>query len=224
MTYDPDVHHRRSIRLRSYDYRSSGAYFVTVCTNGKELILSEIVGETAQLTPMGEIVRNCLNEIPQHFLNAELDMHVIMPNHLHAILVIHPPVGATHASPSPASHNSQEAEDPRARHASPLQPGPAKQSLGAIVGSFKSACTKRINELRGTPGVTVWQRSFHEHIIRNDYELHVFATIYSTIRPGGRKTVNICQKIQTMQAMSFDSSYPKLNFALIFSYSPIDWC
>jgi putative transposase len=101
MTYDPDVHNRRSIRLRSYDYRTSGAYFVTICTAGKELVLAEIVVEKVQLTPMGGIVQKCLNEIPQHFSDAELDMFVIMPNHLHAIFVIHPPVGATHASPSP---------------------------------------------------------------------------------------------------------------------------
>jgi len=83
-------------------------------------------------------------------------------------------VGATHASPSNASPEIDIADDPRARHASPLRSGPPKRSLGAIVGSFKSACTKRINELRGTPGLAVWQRNYHERIIRNDNELHAF--------------------------------------------------
>ncbi len=168
MTFNPDIHHRNSIRLQSYDYRAAGAYFVTICSFQKEPILAGITAGEAQLTTLGNVVHECWNEIPQHFPNIELDMFVVMPNHLHAIFMIHEPVGATHASP-----DDETTDKTRARHASPLQKsGPPKRSIGAIVGSFKSSCTKRINELRDTPGLPVWQRNYHERVIRNDEELH----------------------------------------------------
>jgi len=178
VTYNPDIHHRNSVRLRSYDYRSAGAYFVTICTHQKEAILAEIFDGTASLSSLGNVVKECWQQIPEHFPNVGLDEFIIMPNHLHGILFINDSVGATHASPaltaltdladvSPTSSND------RARHASPLQkPGPVKRSLGAIIGSFKSACTKRINEVRHTAGIPVWQRNYHERIIRNEEELH----------------------------------------------------
>jgi REP element-mobilizing transposase RayT len=169
MTFNPDIHHRNSIRLRTFDYRSAGAYFITICTFQKEPILAEIKNGETRLTALGEVVQQCWDEIPQHFPNVELDVFVVMPNHLHAIFMINEPVGATHASPD----NATSSDTNRARHASPLhQSGPPKRSIGAIIGSFKSACTKRINELRDTPGLPVWQRNYHERIIRNDEEIH----------------------------------------------------
>ena len=148
----------------------------------KEPFLAEVAAGETRLTPSGVVVQTCWNEIPQHFPNVELDLFVIMPNHLHGIIMFHDPVGSTHASPDgETTHDETKDVSPAnatadktwARHASPLQkPGPPKQSLGAIVGSFKSACTKRINELRDTPGLAVWQRNYHERVIRNDEELH----------------------------------------------------
>lgn len=188
MTYNPDIHHRNTIRLQSYDYRTAGAYFVTICTFQKEPILADVIDGEARLTPQGNVVQECWNEIPQHFPNVELDMFVAMPNHLHGIIMIHDSVGATHASPdvkttgdvgarhaSPdnATADQTRARHDRATHASPLhQSGPPKRSVGAIIGSFKSACTKRINGLRNTPGLPLWQRNYHERVIRNDEELN----------------------------------------------------
>jgi putative transposase len=169
VTYNPDVHHRNSIRLRTYDYRSAGGYFITVCTFRKEPILAEIEAGKAQLTPLGKIVLECWNEIPQHFPNVELDMFVIMPNHLHGIIMFNDSltvVGAQHAAPDYKTTASE-----RAQHAAPLR-NVLPASLGAAVRSFKSACTKRINELRDTPGLPVWQRNYHERVIRYDEELH----------------------------------------------------
>jgi putative transposase len=100
--------------------------------------------------------------IPDHFPHVLLDEFVVMPNHVHGIIVIMPThaVGATHASPL---QNDDTPTRPR---------GPQRQSVGSIVGSFKSAATKRINEQRGTPGAPVWQRDYFEHIIRNDESLN----------------------------------------------------
>jgi|SRR6185369_13276164 len=181
MTYNPDIHHRNSVRLRSYDYRSAGAYFVTICTFQKEPILAEIINGTVLTSSLGNVVQECWQQIPEHFPHIDLDEFIVMPNHLHGIVFINDNVGATHASPAltamAALTNladvSPTAPGDRARHASPLhKPGPVKCSLGAIIGSFKSACTKRINESRNAAGMPVWQRNYHERIIRNEEELH----------------------------------------------------
>ncbi len=145
------MHHRRSIRLQNYDYTQAGAYFITLCTYKRQCILGEVVADKVQLTHAGEVARECWDAIPDHFPQVELDAYVIMPNHSHSILVI--TVGATHASPL-------------------LSPrGPHPQSVGAIIGSFKSAVTKQLNLLHHTPGRTVWQRNYYEHIIRDKNDL-----------------------------------------------------
>ena len=144
------THHRRSIRLKEWDYAEPGAYFVTICTYRRVHLFGRVVDGVMELNEFGEIVRACWDELPTHFPRVELDAFVVLPNHIHGIIVIIADdiVGATHASP--------------------LHPrGPAPHSLGAIVGSFKSAVTRRINVLRETPGARVWQRNYWEHIIRN---------------------------------------------------------
>jgi REP element-mobilizing transposase RayT len=200
LTYNPEIHHRRSIRLREYDYAQAGAYFVTICTHDRLCLFGEIVDGMMKLNQFGEIVSSCWEEIPRYFDNVELDAFVVMPNHVHGIVVItggtttH--VGATHASPlrmnvpspsthasplrmnipSPSTHGSPLPMDvpSQSKNVSPApQPprGPKRQSLGAIVGSFKSAVTKRINEDRRTTNRQVWQRNYYEHIIRNEKAL-----------------------------------------------------
>ena len=156
--YDPNRHRRRSIRLKEWDYTQPGAYFVTICSHTRAPLFGRVVDGDMVLNEYGEIVRACWREIPDHFPHVELDAFVVMPNHIHGIIVIVDHiVGATHASPLP------ENVPPR---------GPASGSLGAIVGSFKSTVTKRINIGRGTPGAPVWQRNYYEHIIRNDRALN----------------------------------------------------
>jgi REP element-mobilizing transposase RayT len=130
------------------------------------------------LNEYGEIAMECWQNIPAHFPNVELDGFIIMPNHVHGMLVITnnnaTDVGATHASPLRASplHASPLHASPL--HASPLPKsphGPQPASVGAVVGSYKSAVTKRFNARRDTPGAAVWQRNYYEHIIRDDESL-----------------------------------------------------
>jgi len=149
--YDPQRHHRRSIRLPGYDYTQPGAYFITIVTHERACLFGEVMNGEMELNEMGQIARQCWLDIPKHFGNAAVDAFVVMPNHIHGIIVIH--AGATHASPLPLP--------PRPR-------GPQRQSIASIVGSFKSATAKRINALRGTPAAPVWQRNYCEHIVRND--------------------------------------------------------
>jgi putative transposase len=177
MKYNPDKHHRQSTRLKNYDYTSRGAYFITLCTYQKQYLFGDIVEGEMVLNDMGKIIDEEWARSAGIRKEIELDEFVIMPSHVHGILWILPPDSSSNDrvagnSPIPLPSNVG------ARGASPLQgnatttAGTAKKSLGAFVGGFKGSCGKRINQLRGTPGVTIWHRNYHDHIIRNDKELN----------------------------------------------------
>ena len=105
--YDPAKHHRRSVRLQGYDYAQGGACFVTICTRDRRCVFGDIVGSGMQLNDVGRIARECLSEVPDRFPGVGLDEHVIMPNHLHAILLL---VGAQLIAPR--GPHRMPAEDP----------------------------------------------------------------------------------------------------------------
>ena len=88
LRYDPDKHHRRSIRLKNYDYAQPGAYFVTICTHNRECILGEVSYAGVRLNAFGEIVQACWRDLPAHYPHVILDIFVVMPNHVHSILVL----------------------------------------------------------------------------------------------------------------------------------------
>ena len=157
MNYNSDIHHRRSIRLKGYDYSQSGAYFVTVCTQNRECLFGEIVAGEMVLNEFGKIVADEWIKTGEIRDEIELDAWVVMPNHFHGIVIIRRgdrPVAPTPVAPTPA----------------PLS-GPRPKSIGSLMSGFKSAVTKRINEIRKTPGISVWQRNYYEHIIRNEKSL-----------------------------------------------------
>lgn len=86
--YDPEIHHRRSIRLRGYDYSASGFYFITVCVQHKEPLLGEIIAGAMTLNDVGRLVTDVWQQLPQRYPNVDLDEYVVMPNHIHGIIVI----------------------------------------------------------------------------------------------------------------------------------------
>jgi REP element-mobilizing transposase RayT len=151
-----DKHHRRSIRLKHYDYSQPGSYFITICTHAKTLLFGEIVDGEMQLNELGKIVEQCLSEIPVHFPDVILDKQVIMPNHVHMIIVLWTPCKGT-ACRAPTIERFGK---------------PTKSSIPTIIRSLKSAATKRINQIQNTPGQSVWQRNYYEHIIRDEMELN----------------------------------------------------
>jgi len=172
---------RRSIRLKGYDYSSPGAYFVTVCTRERLPLLGMVNNAEIILTPIGHIVEAFWNLIPQYFKGVGLDVYVVMPNHLHGVIVLSGE-GRGEALAEGVSRLNQE----ETANASPLHPlgtdnppstrrnprGTQRGSLGAIIQNFKSVSTRKGNQLRGTPGVSLWQRNYYEHIIRNKNELN----------------------------------------------------
>ncbi len=164
MAYERQIHRRRSIRLPAYDYRAAGAYFITVCTYQRHLLF----GDERWRVVAEQVWRHVTSR--SRYLSG--DEFVVMPNHVHGIVWITrtPDVGARHTGEPQARDFSAGPRDADAglvtRRASPL-----RGSLGAIVGSFKSASARRINEMRGAPGAPVWQRNYYERVIRNDREL-----------------------------------------------------
>jgi len=160
---------RRSIRLKEYDYSQPGAYFITICTQDKVCLFGAKHENKILLSESGKIAEKCWQQIAEHFPNVLLDAFVVMPNHVHGILLITVPdrfVGATHASPS--SQPTGKAD--RATHESPLPRGPSAKSIGAIVGTYKATVSKQVHE-RNSRKDRLWQRSYYERVIRNDNEL-----------------------------------------------------
>ena len=137
MPYDPKQHQRRSIRWFGRDYAQIGAYFVTVCTHGHTCLFGRVVDDAMQLNAAGRMVEECWRLIPTHFPHVALDEFIVMPNHIHGILMIvgpdpnhDPPVGANNHSPSPREHDgpTRTVNDPRMGpdHHLPM-PGPNHQ-------------------------------------------------------------------------------------------------
>ena len=125
---------------------------------------------------IGEVIQECWHNIPSHFQNVQLDAFVIMPNHIHGIVWIDLTVGARHASPLPTNDNlfktrKELALSPLRNSSGFIGSGVRSGTLGAIVGSFKSAVTKQVRISLSNPHLQIWQRNYFECIIRNEREL-----------------------------------------------------
>lgn len=166
-----------SARLQSWNYGSNAAYFITICTKDREHFFGEVKNGKMQVTPTGAIAFAIWHEIKNHAQNIELGEFVVMPNHVHGILVLDgndngttSNVGTGHA----LSETDKTSTIVRTTHALSLPtPTPGQQrfqnqgknTISSIVGSYKSAVTKYCNRLQ-LP--FAWQTRFHDHIIRND--------------------------------------------------------
>jgi REP element-mobilizing transposase RayT len=167
MTDDRQPHQRRSIRLPEYDYSQEGAYFVTIITQDRKCLFGEVIEREMVLNDVGKMVEQVWKDIPKRFPSVNVDTYMVMPNHIHGIIVIE----QTYIK---EMYEHGLSSGVRATHASPLQTtrpkGPKPKSIGAIVGSFKSAATNRINKTFNTLGEPVWQRNYYERIVRNERE------------------------------------------------------
>ena len=152
MGYDPQKHHRRSTRLQGYDYSRVWAYFVTLCTQDRQCLFGEVVDGDMRLNDWGQIVADTWEWLATQYAHVELDGWIVMPNNVHGIIVIHND-GCRGGS-----------------RTAPTRPA-TRKPLGRLIGAFKTVSTQRINELRGSPGMPVWQRNYYEHIIRSEESL-----------------------------------------------------
>jgi REP element-mobilizing transposase RayT len=170
MGFDPEKHHRRSIRLKDYDYSQEGAYFVTICVYNGEHLFGDIVGEEMRPNPFGRIVQEEWLRSAQIRREVDPDEFRVMPNHVHGIVIISGGSGAQTALP--AAKDGRPPVAPTSGLWQRRPAGPARKSLGAFVAGFKSAVTGGINRMRATPGAEVWQRDFFEHVVRDDESLN----------------------------------------------------
>jgi REP element-mobilizing transposase RayT len=142
---------RRSNRLPEYDYAREGAYSITVCTHRRRHLFGEVIDEQLQMTLLAQIVSTTWYAIPTHFPNVTLDAFIIMPDHLHGIIVLG----------QPAIINITGA----------MNCAPTKTTLGNVVRAFKARVTAAANRARGNIGTRVWQRDYYDRIVRNVAEL-----------------------------------------------------
>jgi putative transposase len=153
---------RKSPRLKNFDYSSPGAYFVTICVNNRELLLSDIREGEIFLNRAGKIASEIWQDLPNHYPNIKLDDFIFMPNHVHGLLWIIEE-SKVRAGFKPAL---TEPKFSKTNNLSPPQNG-----LSEIVRGFKPFSSLRINVERDIKSVPFWQRSFHEHIICNEDDL-----------------------------------------------------
>ena len=192
--FNPDSHHRRSIRLKAYDYSTAGAYFVTIVTQERLCLFGDVTDGEAQLTNAGEMIQQIWHAIPDRFPTIEMDEFVVMPNHVHGILIIHSDVGASLVGAQEVTHTktthspvgaslvgalpadrARSTDGGRATtRVAPTEDGP--MTLGEVVGAYKSLTTHQYGkgvETHGWPPFNkrLWQRNYYERVIRDAREL-----------------------------------------------------
>jgi REP element-mobilizing transposase RayT len=165
MTFNPDIHHRRSIRLRDYDYDSCGAYFVTMCTHERECLFGGIAGDVMELSAAGRKVAEVWNGLSGRFPHVMTDEFVVMPNHVHGIIFI---VGAPLAAP--CFFSEFQSKHQGAASSAPT-PTPNAPTLGQIMRVFKSLSAISVNRILDRTERPLWQRNFYERIVRDEDEL-----------------------------------------------------
>ena len=154
MTPKSNQSRRRATRLYGYDYAQTAGYFVTMCVQHQGCLFGKIIDGQTQLNETGKIVVECWRRIPQHFSSAELDVCVVMPNHIHGVILLD--TRGTSLPPRSQPNRSGEVSSP---------------TLGQVVAYFKFQSTKYINEHRDMPGARVWQRNYYDHVIRDERDL-----------------------------------------------------
>jgi putative transposase len=151
MKFDLQKHHQHSIRLKGFDYTSAGAYFVTIVTHQRDCLFGHITKEKMNLSEYGRIADECWRAIPDHFRNVKLGVYMIMPNHVHGIIII-----KDHVRDTPWRVPTEQFSKP------------AKNSLATIIRQYKSSVTRIISKQFNE--TNIWQRNYYDHIIRNDKE------------------------------------------------------
>jgi REP element-mobilizing transposase RayT len=166
--FNPSINHRRSIRMKGYDYAQEGLYFITICCFENRYLFGRIEKGVMVLNEAGSVAERCWEEIPEHFRDVVLHAFVIMPNHVHGILEI---VGAKNEKDADGAgakndgKNINDADREGAKDFSPLQKSPSR-TIGSVVRGFKIGVTKWMRQNTGV--VNVWHRNYYDIIIRNE--------------------------------------------------------
>lgn len=179
MTFDPAIHHRRTHRLSGYNYAAHGAYFLTLCVQGKEPLLGKIHANSLALNDAGRMVEHWWHELSGKFPTVQSDHYIIMPDHLHGIITLHP---ATHTAAEADPWGCPWSDSPpspvnQSGHTNPVnQGGHIGPPLHQVVQWFKTMSTNAY--IRGVCNQQwppfhgrLWQRDYYDRIIRNQTDL-----------------------------------------------------
>ena len=179
MPYNSIIHHRRSIRLKGYDYSQAGLYFITICVRDRKCLFGKIFDDEMQLNDFGIIAHHHWQKLQERFTNIELDVFQIMPNHIHGIIILTDAVGATlavaldaHAQIDAVAHNDNSVLDEKTGAGASPAPTNTK-TIGDSVGAYKSlvanACLEIFKQHQSDKMMgKLWQRNYYEHVIRNE--------------------------------------------------------
>jgi REP element-mobilizing transposase RayT len=163
MKYDPKIHHRRSIRLTEYNYTLAGAYFITIVTHERECLFGEITNGEMNQNKFGLIAQQMWDKLPARFRNVEMGAFVVMPNHVHGIILLDGTRRGIVESATDSGDRVTRYAPTTDRQFGKMIPG----SIPAIVRAHKSSVAYRINLMRGLRNTPIWQRNYYEHILRN---------------------------------------------------------
>ena len=166
---------RRSIRLGGYDYSYPGAYFVTVCAARRGILFGWISDGRVVENANARIVRDCWLDLPNHYPHVSLDTFVVMPDHVHGIIVLLDThrVGDVRKDDVRAGLKGRAGLKPAPTDGDAVEDGGVRHGLPEIVRALKTYSARRINATRGTSGASVWQRGYYERIVRNERELNL---------------------------------------------------
>lgn len=191
MTLYKNKYRIETTRLKNWDYSSNGYYYITICTKNREHIFGKIAVETGLkpvstknpvstmimiLNEYGKIVEKCWYDLSEHYSNLKLDEFVIMPNHIHGIMIIEnnnipASVGAVETGLKPVS--TKKPVSTGTTTSTPAKtPNKKQHGLFEFVRALKTFSSRRINEFRNSPGKPVWQSRFHDRIVRDENELN----------------------------------------------------
>ncbi len=174
-----EKHQRKSIRLSEYDYSFPNWYYITICTHERRNLFGNIKNGKMILNRFGYVVEEDWIQTKEIRKYVDLDYYVIMPNHLHGVIIIEQSI----------ENGRDESNSPTGDESGRMQYAPTNDkfkspshSLGAIVRGFKSSVTKRLKELSGNSELKIWQRNYYEHIIRNELDIQNIRQ-YITLNP-----------------------------------------
>ncbi len=178
MKYDPQIHHRRSIRLKGYDYSQAGAYFITICCQDRACLFGKIADGRMVLNDAGKIANECWLQIPEHFPKVILHEHIVMPNHVHGIIELDSTV-TVGVQNDAGDVGVQDFEPLRGQNFEPQRRRQNEfqkiipRSIGSIIRGYKIGVTKWFRN--NTEIQIVWQRNYYEHILRNERSYQIIS-------------------------------------------------
>ncbi|KAB2858962.1 MAG: hypothetical protein F9K09_04120 [Flavobacteriales bacterium] len=165
--YNPNIHHRRSIRLKGYNYSQAGLYFITICCKNRICRFGNVVDGKMMLNEFGIVAYNEWVKLSERFSNFELDVFQIMPNHMHGIILLND-ISVAGFTPAQNDLYTQNDVKPNDNNRTTARVAP---TVSNIVGAYKSLVANGCLDIFKSQNETIgklWQRNYYEHIIRNE--------------------------------------------------------